>query len=161
MKHIEVISGEIEATGQTVFDQTGTKYAYLRILDDSGQVRMVKNACVPNTVNSYISPGAKGLFFIAKINTRINIPFAFIDSSGRKVYDSQDMRHIRKVLKTLGFKMMLSIPFCLLLIFLFGIGLILTPIALYLTYTFWIKVPKMLEDSRLKEYLTQHGFNFA
>lgn len=157
MEYIERISGEVEAVGQSQFNLGGTFYSYIRILDDAGNVRMIKNVGIPNTVNSYISPGSKGVLYFAKINKKTSIVFAYSNNE-RKVYDSDDMKSIIKALKLQGIWWVIMLPFALISILLMGIGLILTPACLYFAYVHLSKIPGRISDSKLRGYLSQHGF---
>lgn len=157
MEHIEKVSGEVEAVGQSQFNLGGTFYSYVRILEDNGNVRMIKNVAIPNTVNSYVSPGTKGALYFAKVNKKVSIIFAYSNNE-RKVYDSDDMKAIIKALKLQGIWWLLMLPVALISILFMGIGLILTPACLYFAYVHFSKIPGKISDSRLKGYLSQHGF---
>ncbi|MFQ3186393.1 MAG: hypothetical protein ACI8Q3_001422 [Marinomonas primoryensis] len=157
MKHIESISGKIEAVGQSNFDLKRTFYSYIRFLDESGNVRMIKNIFVGNTVSSYISPGTKGKFHLAKINKKTSVLFAF-DNEERKVYDGEEMQAFSKEYWLVGVYFLIMVPFALLSILMFGIGLILTPICFYFSYKGILVTPRRIKDETLRTYLNQFGY---
>jgi len=157
MEHIEVISGKVEAVGQSNFDLKGSFYAYIRFLDEAGNVRMIKNVGVPNTVNSYITPGTEGKFHLAAVNKNQSILFAF-DNEERKVYDSEEIQDLEKVFRKKGYIWLALTPFALFSIILFGLGLILTPVCLYFAYKDIFITPNKIKDQTLRTYLNQYGY---
>ncbi len=95
MNNLSHIEGKIEALGQTEYTQNYTLYAYIRFIDNDGNIRMVKNIQVPNTVNSYMSPGTEGKFYISEVGGGLSVMFA-CESGERKVYDRSEISSIKK-----------------------------------------------------------------
>lgn len=60
------VSGTIVAIGQSEFNNKGTLYAFLEILEPSGRRVIVRNVGVLNQVASSIAPGTNGEFFFDK-----------------------------------------------------------------------------------------------
>jgi hypothetical protein len=89
------IVGKIEVTGQQTTMPDGVDYAYLRILDpDSNKALMINNVFCMNNVDSYISPGAEGTFFFAKMKEKHHL--YGIKQAGR---EADDIDNYEKVLK--------------------------------------------------------------
>lgn len=61
------ISGTIAAIGQSEFDNTGTLFAFIEIVEPTGRRVMVQQVAVGNQVLSTLIPGAQGEFYFDKL----------------------------------------------------------------------------------------------
>lgn len=158
MYSLNKIEGVIETVGQSEFDLTGQLYAYIRIKDKSGNIVMLKNVLVPNTVGSYVKSGCTGTFYYL-LDKKVAIFFAYSNSE-RKVFDSDDAKAFRKAFRWQGVIHFGYLLVSVLMMFML-IGFITTPFIAYATYKLLVKFPSVFSDSNLKAYLSQHGFVFA
>lgn len=183
MSKIQTITGKIEAIGQAEYNKQGTVYAYLRILEEDGNVCMMKSVGVCNTVNSYISPGTQGQFHFVKINKGYLL-FAY-NNDERKVYDGDEVRAASR-----GFipeLIQLFFVGVLFAVIYFGLGatihalmgknrpwpadfmpvvwfarLVFSALAILLGFSIFkrIGIISAINDENLRTYLREYGFKF-
>ena len=153
MDHIKKITGTVEAMGQSELTLQQTQYAYLRIKDDAGNVRLIKNVVVPNTVDSYLSPGEAGEFYLAKYSRKRSMLFAYKNDE-KKVFNGEEIKSMITRARIYGISMAtLSLPLSILIF-----TLPLTLPALFYSYLLTFKIPSRLNNRTFRKYLLADGW---
>jgi hypothetical protein len=159
MESIKKLTGTIEAIGESVSVNAGNpskniprvkKYDYVRFVDSSDQVRMLKVIhTIGPSVDSYIVPGQQGIFYFVELDDYLLL-IAF-SCGERKSFDLNELEQYHKQfkdkLKLANIATILGIP----MIVIGGLGLVVMGIGIYQI----AKAQKPIERTNL-EYLTKY-----
>jgi len=165
MTNIKSITGKIEVIGESSSNK-GTdvmkaaasvkKYDYIRILDATGNVQMIKGAFpVGPSVDSYLFAGTEGTFHFFEINGE-HLFFAY-ENDERKVFDLQELIEYNKSYKKLRNAGLWLIIGGIPMIIVLGLGLILIGIGGYLILKMK-KLQKLTKPDNAASYLRDKGF---
>ena len=113
-------SGNIEVTGPHEIKSDGINYQYIRFYnEDVKNAQMVKKVVATSNIDSYVSPGTAGKFYLAKSGNGM-VMYGFKNDT-RAVQDIDEVSRVfGKAKRTAWVFIVCSIP----LIPIFGLGLI-------------------------------------
>jgi hypothetical protein len=130
--NIEVLVGEIEALGTSEFNRVRRFYSQIRMLEQNGNVRTLKNVLVFNQVDSYLTTGINCKLFLVKSVSGVYIAFA-ISTNSRIVYDRESLEGMQKDYQKIK-KLNIFMAICSIPLFIAIIGFILLLIAILKLY---------------------------
>ncbi|MBH3372427.1 hypothetical protein ACIF81_07310 [Pseudomonas juntendi] len=160
MSDASVMRGVLEVVGPHNNLPEGSEYAYLRLKEPGGAVRMVKKVGVGHYIASYLKPGVEGEFHFVKLGRLGFILYAIKTAAGEKLYEADGFSSWIKKMRITGVLLcLLFIPLSLVGM-LFGgyFGVIVPAVFVYVIWKLLVGFPKVLKDSYLRAQLAGHGF---
>lgn len=160
MSDASVMRGVLEVVGPHNNLPEGSEYAYLRLKEPGGAVRMIKKVGVGHYIASYLKPGVEGEFHFVKLGRLGFILYAIKTAAGEKLYEADGFSSWIKKMRITGVLLcLLFIPLSLVGM-LFGgyFGVIVPAVFVYVIWKLLVGFPKVLKDSYLRAQLAGHGF---
>lgn len=161
MSDASVLKGVLEVVGPHRDLPEGSEYAYLRLKEPGGAVRLVKKVGTGHYIASYLRPGMEGEFHFVKLGRLGFILYAIKTASGEKLYEADGFITWIKKMRLMGAVLaLLFIPLSLVGL-LFGgyFGVVVPVVFVYLIWKLMISFPRILKHSFLRSQLATHGFS--
>lgn len=162
MSDVSVISGRLEVMGPSMNKGEGSEYTYLRIIEKSGNVKLIKKVGVGHLVESYLRPGVEGDFYFVKFGGLGFILFAIKKGTGEQIYEQNGFSVWIRTMRIMAVALaVLFIPLTLVGFLMGGwLGGIMVLVGfIYYIWKFGFSLPGALKDKDLKRQLNQRGFS--
>ena len=154
---VKVYKGRIDMLGQKEFDQTSSKYAYIKLIDENNEYIMLKNILAYNTCDSFLLVGENVELYLKKFYDSYILLALVVNS--RKIIDFSEVSFIDResssCLKSALFGMIIALPLSLLII---GFPILIQSIFFFIKH---YRRKKEYNLKKIQDSLSSYGFNVS